>query len=76
MVKHVIKRDGRVVDFNNQKIVSAILKAMDVTDTGEDIVLAAKIADAISKIQKDGMSVEEIASRLNKDVTEIRKLLN
>ena len=60
MVKHVIKRDGRVVDFNNQKIVSAILKAMDVTDAGEDIVLAAKIADAISKIDKDGMSVEDI----------------
>ena len=57
MVKHVIKRDGRVVDFNNQKIVSAILKAMDVTDAGEDIVLAAKIADAISKIDKDGKLV-------------------
>ena len=51
MVKHVVKRDGRLVDFNNQKIVAAILKAMDVTDTGEDIVLAAKIADAISKIE-------------------------
>ena len=60
MVKHVIKRDGRVVDFNNQKIVSAILKAMDVTEAGEDIVLAAKIADAISRIETDGMSVEDI----------------
>ena len=60
MVKHVVKRDGRLVDFNNQKIVAAILKAMNVTDTGEDIVLAAKIADAISKIEKDQMGVEEI----------------
>ena len=60
MVKHVVKRDGRLVDFNNQKIVAAILKAMDVTDTGEDIVLAAKIADTISKIEKDQMGVEEI----------------
>ena len=60
MVKHVVKRDGRLVDFNNQKIVAAILKAMDVTDAGEDIVLAAKIADAISKIEKDQMGVEEI----------------
>ena len=60
MVKHVIKRDGRVVEFNNQKIVSAILKAMNVTDGGEDIVLAAKIADTISKIDVEGMSVEEI----------------
>ncbi len=60
MVKHVVKRDGRLVDFNNQKIVAAILKAMNVTDAGEDIVLAAKIADAISKIEKDQMGVEEI----------------
>ena len=60
MVKHVVKRDGRLVDFNNQKIVAAILKAMDVTDAGEDIVLAATIADAISKIEKDQMGVEEI----------------
>ena len=45
MIKNVIKRDGRKVDFNNQKIVAAILKAMAVTEKGEDIVLAAKIAD-------------------------------
>ena len=68
MVKHVIKRDGRVVDFNNQKIVSAILKAMDVTESGQDIVLAAQIADIISKIDKDGMSVEEIRARLSEAV--------
>ena len=60
MVKQVLKRDGRHVDFNNQKIVAAILKAMKVTESGEDIVLAAKIADAISKIDKQEMSVEEI----------------
>ena len=60
MVKRVLKRDGRSVDFNNQKIVSAILKAMDVTEDGEDIVLAAQIANAISKIDKEEMSVEEI----------------
>jgi len=60
MVKYVIKRDGRVVDFNNQKIVAAILKAMNVTENGEDIVLAAKIADAISKKDIDSMSVEDI----------------
>ena len=60
MVKHVVKRDGRLVDFNNQKIVAAILKAMDVTEDGEDIVLAAQIADTISKKDADKMSVEEI----------------
>ena len=60
MIKRVIKRDGRVVEFNNQKIVAAILKAMAVTENGEDIVLAAKIADTISKSKKEEMSVEEI----------------
>ena len=60
MVKHVVKRDGRLVEFNNQKIVAAILKAMDVTEGGEDIVLAAQIAHAISNLERDEMSVEEI----------------
>ena len=58
MVKHVVKRDGRIVIFDNRKIVDAILKAMNVTEEGEDIVLAAEIASAISKINIDNMSVE------------------
>ena len=49
MVKHVIKRDGRIVDFDKRKIVDAVLKAMDVTEQGEDIVLAAEIAATVSK---------------------------
>lgn len=60
MIKYVIKRDGRRVEFNNQKIVAAILKAMDVTEGGEDIILAAKIADTISRKDKEEMSVEDI----------------
>ncbi len=60
MVKRVLKRDGRRVDFNNQKIVAAILKAMDVTADGEDIVLAAQIAHDISQLDKEEMTVEEI----------------
>ena len=60
MVKRVLKRDGRRVEFNNQKIVAAILKAMDVTENGEDIVLAAQIAHAISQLEQEEMTVEEI----------------
>ena len=60
MVKQVIKRDGRLTEFNSQKIVAAILKAMAVTPNGEDIVLAAQIADSISKNEREQMSVEEI----------------
>ena len=64
MVKHVVKRDGRVVIFDNRKIVDAILKAMNVTEEGEDIVLAAEIASAISKIEVDNMSVEAIQDQV------------
>ena len=64
MVKHVVKRDGRVVIFDNRKIVDAILKAMGVTEEGEDIVLAAEIAATISKINIDNMSVEDIQDQV------------
>ena len=68
MVKHVVKRDGRVVIFDKRKIVDAILKAMEVTETGEDIVLAAEIASAISKINVDNMSVEEIQDQVENEL--------
>ena len=60
MIKRVVKRDGRVVEFNIQKIVDAILKAMSASSLGEDIILAAQIADKIAKTEKEEMSVEEI----------------
>ena len=68
MVKHVVKRDGRVVIFDKRKIVDAILKAMDVTEDGEDIVLAAEIAAAISKIDVDSMSVEDIQDHVEMEL--------
>ena len=36
MIQTVVKRDGRIVGFNEDKIVSAIRKAMLHTDKGED----------------------------------------
>ena len=68
MVKHVVKRDGRVVIFDNRKIVDAILKAMNVTEEGEDIVLAAEIASAISKINVEHMSVEDIQDQVENEL--------
>jgi ribonucleoside-triphosphate reductase len=68
MVKHVVKRDGRVVIFDKRKIVDAILKAMDVTQEGEDIVLAAEIASAISKIDTENMSVEDIQDHVEMEL--------
>ena len=68
MVKHVIKRDGRIVIFDQRKIVDAVLKAMNVTEAGEDIVLAAEIASVIAKIDKPKMSVEEIQDQVEMEL--------
>ena len=68
MVKHVVKRDGRVVIFDKRKIVDAVLKAMDVTEEGEDIVLAAEIASAVSKINMENMSVEDIQDQVEMEL--------
>ena len=68
MVKNVIKRDGRIVLFDKRKIVDAILKAMNVTEDGEDIVLAAEIASAISKIETEDMSVEDIQDQVEMEL--------
>ena len=37
MIQTVVKRDGRIVGFNEQKIMAAIRKAMLHTDKGEDV---------------------------------------
>ncbi len=49
----VIKRDGRVTEFNPERIVKAVTLAMAHTDGGIDIDLANKIASAVEK-QFDG----------------------
>ena len=36
MIQTVVKRDGRIVGFNEQKVMAAIRKAMLHTDKGED----------------------------------------
>lgn len=58
-MKNVTKRDGSVVAFDRQKIVTAIEKAMDDTSAGVDEELAERIATAIQGMDKDA-SVEEI----------------
>ena len=68
MVKNVIKRDGRIVEFDKKKIIDAVTKAMDVTDEGEDIVLAAEIAAAISRIDREKMSVEDIQDQVEMEL--------
>ena len=60
MIQTVVKRDGRIVGFNEEKIVAAIRKAMLRTDEGEDEHLIHQIADRIAMRGKPQMTVEEI----------------
>lgn len=60
MIQTVIKRDGRIVGFNREKIAAAIRKAMLTTETGEDEVLIYKIVDRIEFRGKEQSTVEEI----------------
>ena len=60
MIQTVVKRDGRVVGFNEQKIMGAIRKAMMHTDKGEDQQLVQEITDHITFRGKTQMTVEAI----------------
>lgn len=55
----VTKRDGRKVDFDKEKIVNAIMKAMDdAEEVNKDV--ANRIANEISKMDAEEIGVEEI----------------
>ena len=60
MIQTVLKRDGRVVGFNREKIAVAIRKAMLTTEKGEDEALVYKIVDRIEVKGKEQSTVEEI----------------
>ncbi len=64
MIQTVKKRDGRIVGFNEQKVMAAIRKAMlhtDMhTDKGEDERLLYQITDRIAQRGESQMTVEEI----------------
>lgn len=60
MIQTVVKRDGRIVGFNEEKITAAVRKAMLHTDKGEDSSLIRQITDRVSFYGKEQMSVEEI----------------
>ena len=60
MIQTVVKRDGRIVGFNEQKVMAAIRKAMLHTDKGEDERLLYQITDRIAQKGEGQMTVEEI----------------
>ncbi|MBR1387764.1 MAG: anaerobic ribonucleoside triphosphate reductase [Alloprevotella sp.] len=60
MIQTVVKRDGRIVGFNEQKIMAAIRKAMLHTEQGDDETLIRQITDSISISGSAQMTVEQI----------------
>ena len=60
MIQTVVKRDGRIVGFNEEKIMAAIRKAMLHTDKGEDERLIQQITDHIAMRGAAQMTVEAI----------------
>ncbi len=53
----IIKRDGRITEFDEQRIIKAITLAMSHTSGGVDIDLATKIADSVQNQIKDKIQV-------------------
>lgn len=64
MIQTVVKRDGRVVGYNEEKIKAAIRKAMLQTEIGEDETLIQKIVDRIGVTGDERMTVEDIQDRV------------
>ena len=60
MIQIVVKRDGRIVGFNEEKIATAIRKAMLHTEKGEDMHLIRQITDHIAFKGEPQMTVEAI----------------
>lgn len=66
MIQTVVKRDGRVAGYNEEKIKAAIRKAMLTTEMGEDEALIQKITDRVGMSGKERMTVEEIQDRVDR----------
>ncbi len=62
----IVKRDGRKVEFDKQRIINAIEKAMKETEIGIDSTLSNKIAINIKKSIKPEATVEEISDIVEK----------
>lgn len=59
MIHNIRKRDGRIENFDKEKIANAILKAMNHVFVN-DVACAEQIADSIYNLNKDVADVEEI----------------
>ena len=68
MILTVVKRDGRVVGYNEEKIKAAIRKAMLTTELGEDETLIQRITDRIGSRGNERMEVEQIQDLVEMEV--------
>ena len=73
MILTVEKRDGRIVGFNEEKIATAIRKAMLHTDKGEDEALIRQITDHISVHGDSQMNVEAIQDWVEDELMKSRR---
>ena len=73
MIQTVVKRDGRIVGFNEDKIATAIRKAMLHTDRGEDKELVRSITDHIAFRGKSQMTVEDIQDAVELELMNSRR---
>lgn len=73
MIQIVVKRDGRIVGYNEEKIKAAIRKAMLQTVLGEDESLIQKIADRIGMSGKERMTVEEIQDMVEMELMKSKR---
>ncbi len=73
MIQTVVKRDGRIVGFNESKIAAAIRKAMLASEEGEDMDIINQITDRIAYRGKSQMSVEEIQDEVELELMKSRR---
>ena len=73
MIQTVVKRDGRVVGFNEEKIIAAIRRAMLHTALGEDMELASTIADRIAYRGAEQMTVEKTQDNVEIELMKSRR---
>ena len=68
MIQTVVKRDGRIVGYNEEKVKAAIRKAMLQTEKGEDESLIMRIVDRITARGKENMEVEQIQDMVEEEL--------
>lgn len=68
MIQTVVKRDGRIVGFDKERIASAIRKAMLKTEKGEDEELINQIVDRIEMKGNEQIPVDDIQNMVEKEL--------